>query len=132
MEEMLPRALDGLSLGSIQGLNFYADTAPPGDSAPATVSMIPQVFVNGLGIRYDVHTSEPALLEPPYFRGHTGSKEFHVKPCQFGDFISTKNLRRFPVSRGGHPGGLRRVQELPAGVLDRLVRRSRSKGRSPS
>jgi hypothetical protein len=108
MEEMLPRALDGLSLGSIQGLNFYADTVPPGDSAPASVSMIPQVFVNGLGIRYDVHTSEPALLEPPYFRGHTGSKEFHVKPCQFGDFISSRNLRRFPsreaAIRAGYDG----------------------------
>lgn len=108
MEEMLPNALDGLSLGSVQGLTFYSDTAPPGDSAPATVSEIPRVFVNGLGIFYDVHVSEPAPLQPPYFRGHKGSKEFHVTPCEFGDVISSKNLRRFPTRnaaiRAGYDG----------------------------
>ncbi|MFN8196350.1 MAG: hypothetical protein U0R80_18945 [Nocardioidaceae bacterium] len=97
MEEMVPKALDGLALGSLQGLDFFATSVGSRDGAPATVGQIPTVRANGLVIPYDVAVaSAPQPVTPPYLRGHTQSHEFHVTPCPFGDLIKTKNLRRFP------------------------------------
>lgn len=97
MEEMLPKALDGLALGSLQGLDFFATTSAARDAAPASVEMIPTVRANGLVIPYKVSIQEHHdPVKPPYLRGHKQSHEFHVTPCQFGDLIKQKNLRRFP------------------------------------
>jgi hypothetical protein len=97
MEDMLPRALDGLALGSLQGLDFFASSLAPRDGASAAVGEIPTVRANGLVIPYDVSIEgSPQPVKPPYIRGHRESHEFHVTPCPFGDLIKEKNLRRFP------------------------------------
>lgn len=108
MEEMVPAAVAGLSLGTFEGLDFFADTVADGDdSAPATVGSLLDVFSNGIGIPYEVTATVPAELQPPYIRGHLRSREFHVAGCRFGDLI-TANLRRFPspeaAIRAGYDG----------------------------
>jgi hypothetical protein len=106
MEEMVPAAIAGLSLGSFQGLDFFSSSVPQADeSAPAHVGSVLNVFVNGLGITYDVDLSTPPQLEPPYFRGHQQSREFHVKGCEFGDRIAVRNLRLFPTRESAIQAG---------------------------
>lgn len=97
MEEMVPKALEGMSLGTFAGLEFFSRTAPADDSAPASVSMIIRVLSNGLILQYDVEPSVPAAVRPAYFRGHLQSREFHVAGCKFGDLIKAKNARLFPT-----------------------------------
>lgn len=98
MEEMVPKALEGMSLGSFAGLDFFSPTAPANDSAPASVNTIIRVFVNGLILQYDVASPvSPARVRPPYFRGHVVSREFHRAGCDFGDLIKASNRRLFPT-----------------------------------
>lgn len=106
MERLVPAAVSGLSLGTFQGLDFFASTvADTQDSAPATAGSLPFVFNNGLGIPFDVRVTTPAEVPPPYFRGHVHSREFHIRGCQFGDRISFANLRKFPTREGAIMAG---------------------------
>jgi len=105
MEELVPAAFSGLSLGSVSGLDFLSDTAPSGDSAPAAPSSILHVFANGLGVPYNVVVSVPDEVEPPFIRGHRGSREFHIKGCEFGDLIAAANLVLFPTHQAALQAG---------------------------
>jgi hypothetical protein len=105
MEELVPAAFSGLSLGSVSGLDFLSDTAPSGESAPATPSSILDVFANGLGVSYDVALADPVEVEPPFIRGHRGSREFHIKGCAFGDLIAAANLVLFPTHQAALQAG---------------------------
>jgi hypothetical protein len=105
LEELVPAAVGGIALGQIQGLDFLSDTAPAGDSAAATPSSLLSVFANGIGISYAVHFSVPDVVIPPVFRGHTHTREFHVKGCQFGDLIAKANLKPFPTHQAAIQAG---------------------------
>lgn len=97
LDRVLPQAVAGLSLGAVTGLDFLSDEAPaPDDSAPASPRSLTSVFANGMGIGFDVNISVPPEIQPPYFRGHLASRQFHVAGCRFGDLISAANLRKFP------------------------------------
>jgi hypothetical protein len=105
LEELVPAALSGLGLGSVTGLDFLSDTAPAGDSAPATPSSILHPFVNGLAISYNVRLPDVEEVTPPFFRGHKRSREFHVKGCEFGDIIAAANLVLFPTHQAAIQAG---------------------------
>lgn len=97
MEELLPEAISGISLGALSGLDFFsADIPAPDESAPARPDSLPVVFANGMGIRFDVNANVPPEILPPYIRGHQVSRQFHITGCQFGDLIGAANLRQFP------------------------------------
>ncbi|WTW98894.1 hypothetical protein OG216_38600 [Streptomycetaceae bacterium NBC_01309] len=99
MERILPEAIGGLSLGAINGLDFFSDETPgSGESAPARADSLPVIFVNGMGIRFDVNVGMPPEIMPPYIRGHLASRQFHIKGCEFGDLIGAANLRKFVTS----------------------------------
>ncbi|MGW2680702.1 hypothetical protein [Streptomyces sp. NPDC001436] len=107
LERSLPNMIGGLTLGSFSGLDFFdGGSAAEEKSAPATPGSLPRVFANGMGIAFDVHASVPDEAQPPYMRGHTESKQFHVpKGCQFGDLIRPRNLRKFPSTTAAIAAG---------------------------
>ncbi|KIF01549.1 hypothetical protein PL81_34970 [Streptomyces sp. RSD-27] len=107
LERILPNVIGGLTLGSFSGLDFFdGGASAEEESAPATPGFIPRVFSNGMGIPFDLHASVPDAARPPYMRGHTVSRQFHVpKGCRFGDLIRPRNLREFPSTNAALAAG---------------------------
>jgi hypothetical protein len=105
--EAVGRALSGLDV-DLEGLSFFCTNASAGGPyADARGEGI--IGVDPGGFIVPVEVSVPSLnpVRPPYIRGHEGTREFHVRGCEWGDLISA-SLKEFPTwqaaVRAGYDG----------------------------
>lgn len=97
LEVAVEQAVSSIFGGTIPNAEVFADGLPSDEPvANAANEGIVRIFRNGLAIPVVVNAPLATPAEPPYLRGHKGSREFHVtKGCEFGDLIAPRNLKKF-------------------------------------
>jgi hypothetical protein len=98
LEEVLPKAIGSVGAAAFGNAALFASDVPL-ERAGAAVRAFGNVGVSPAGLNVPVQLIDstiPPATAPPYYRGHTVSREFHIASgCRFGDLI--KHPRRFPT-----------------------------------
>lgn len=100
LEEILPRAVGGISSGAFGNLGVFATDAVPEPQLFAAVDVSGNIDIwpSGIGVPANLVARTPpesSFPPPAYLLGHPQSREFHTSTCKYGSLI--KNPTHFPT-----------------------------------